>query len=744
MQHNKKREELHRLKEKYPEEAAKLERRAMREGLAAARRGAGPRAGPAEPEEDSSSSEEEEDLGLISDKKEAQILEVLQKIRAKDPAVFDPEAKFFSESDSDEEGAEPARKEKPMHLRDLIYKQAMEDGPEAVDSDEEAGAAEGAAADPTYASELRDTRKAFLEAVEEVEAAAEPDLKVVRRHQPAAGGTGGASASSAKVQELLDSVFGADEAAASDEADRFLKQFIMNRGWVEAAEEESEESEEEINYEEDEAYLERAEQYEHGYNFRFEEPGGAQITTHPRQIGDSVRREDDRRRKRRAERAERKAAEEEGRAAELRRLKNLKKDEVKARLREIEEVAGGGVAHDKLLAALGDEDFDPDEYDRRMAEAYGDDYYAEEEADPEAMEAEFERQLEALAYDEDDEGRYGAEGGRAEEDVRGDDENDNEEEEDEDDNSNNILEGERTKGRRGGAKGTTNSSSASASLAEQKATTFAELHRSLQAASAPDSSAETVQRAREDIKRLLDEYYKLDYEGVAGGIRTRFRYKDVDAQTFGLRSDEILGMEDKELNKVLGLRVIAAPYREDAAHLTPNYGALRRLRREHGEPQGRDQRRGNRNARRGHGRDAAQGQSKKRKAPDAPRWEHGPVVERTGPSGANAVPVKPRPQPTPEELRAATYAAPVLKRQRIRQERDAAREAYHAQKAADKEARKAKKVAERRVQRREEKKALRAARAAERAAPVAGAGGEGAPSKEATKTKKKKKKVADE
>ena len=145
MQHNKKREELHRLKEKYPEEAAKLERRAMREGLAAARRGAGGRAAPAEPEEDSSSSEEEEDLGLISDKKEAQILEVLQKIRAKDPAVFDPEAKFFSESDSDEgeEGAEPARKEKPMHLRDLIYKQAMEDGPEAVDSDEEAGAAEG-------------------------------------------------------------------------------------------------------------------------------------------------------------------------------------------------------------------------------------------------------------------------------------------------------------------------------------------------------------------------------------------------------------------------------------------------------------------------------------------------------------------------------------------------------------------------------------------------------------------------
>lgn len=48
-----------------------------------------------------------QDDGVISDQKESRILEVLQKIRKKDPAVFDPTVKFFSDSDEEEEEQDP-------------------------------------------------------------------------------------------------------------------------------------------------------------------------------------------------------------------------------------------------------------------------------------------------------------------------------------------------------------------------------------------------------------------------------------------------------------------------------------------------------------------------------------------------------------------------------------------------------------------------------------------------------------
>lgn len=39
----------------------------------------------------------------------------------------------------------------------------------------------------------------------------------------------------------------------------------------------------------------------------------------------------------------------------------------------------------------------------------------------------------------------------------------------------------------------------------------------------PKASAADVAREREALQRLMEEYYKLDYEGTAGGIQTRFR-----------------------------------------------------------------------------------------------------------------------------------------------------------------------------------------------------------------------------
>lgn len=527
-EHNKKREELHRLKEKFPEQARRLDER-----------GAGALLG----DVSSSSSEDEED-GFVSQKTERQILETILKIRSKDASIYDPGASFYSE---DEEGAaapdsEPdqgKKRDKPVYLKDVMYQEAMEVAEGGGYDDEDAD--EGRRGDgKSYVEEQADLKQAFLTAFDE-------DLEGVRAVDGRGEAFGGVLKKSGKVrkeaevtdeetQRLVDKIFARGSGSGADNSgaeamtanDRFLRDYILKQAWMKGSDDEYDDPDldggPEDELDEDEEAYQAAENFEANYNFRFEEPGGAEIVTYPRNIEGTVRKKDDRRAQKRQEKAAKKAAEDEERRRELKQLKNLKKMEIESKLTEIKNIAGSGAAEEDLIGKLLDGEFDPEAHDKAMAAAFGEDYYDQGEDDEDLEDEEFDRKLAAMAeYSSDEE---------------------------------------------------THPETIAAMLAKKSGQGTGKAADDL---GGPDGDMDP-EAAKEDVKKLLDEYYKLDYEDYVGGVPTRFKYKQVEPETFGLSFEEILMMDDKELNQVVGMKRVAATY-YDGPNRRPNYGKLNELRK---------------------------------------------------------------------------------------------------------------------------------------------------------------------
>ena len=85
---------------------------------------------------------------------------------------------------------------------------------------------------------------------------------------------------------------------------------------------------------------------------------------------------------------------------------------------------------------------------------------------------------------------------------------------------------------------------------------------------------------------IEEELYELDYEDLVAGIPTRFKYKQVNPEGFGLSAEDILLADDDDLNKYVSLKKIAT-YREaldvNAGKLDKKRKRLRVLLRERRE-----------------------------------------------------------------------------------------------------------------------------------------------------------------
>ncbi|KAK9809843.1 hypothetical protein WJX72_000250 [[Myrmecia] bisecta] len=490
LEHNKRREELHRLQAKHPEVTRRLAAQAA--STAAVDTGS-----------ESSSSDGDEDEGDTRPETEAQFLAVLAKLKRRDATIYVPGQHLFPEPE--ESGGTPrAKPQRPLYLKDVVATQALAGATGEDFSEEEAESGER---EPTYVQEQADLKRSFLQAAAADEGhGKEEDFGGVLRKRARVSASQADAGSAAQVpdtQQLLDEYFGTDKQL--DDRERFLKEFIMNKGWVDreggyvpSLEEVVEEAEE------DEAYLEHADQFEAEYNFRYEEPGSAQVVSYPRHVQGTVRKQDDRRKKQRTERAERKAAEAQQRQEEIKRLKNLKKHEMQDRLAKITEIAGTAAPPSEVVDAILEGDFNPDEYDRRMAEAFGDDYYQEQDLDlDERVEAELEAELGRIA--------------------------------------------DYSSGEEGGA----------------QMAGFQAVHQRLsQASDSAAKQAEATARERSEVQRILEEYHKLDCEDHIGDLACRFHYKSVPAADYGLQVEDIMSLSDKDLNQVVGMKRLA-PYRDD-------------------------------------------------------------------------------------------------------------------------------------------------------------------------------------
>jgi protein KRI1 len=337
-------------------------------------------------DEDYSSTDSEEDVvededgELVTPAVEAQILRTLAEIRSRDGKIYDPNTKFFSPEELQKAEAEwkekrkNLKKEKPLKLKDFHREKLLKG--QADSSEEEEPVIK------THEEEQKDLLNEFKTAANATSDQEDGGLLRIRpkTEQEIANDDEEYKnfllenlASNENARENMSEWFGSASGRTEVTNDEnFLIEYVLNRGWVEKDRKAIPSYEEIIAEDEDDAdAVDKMEEFEEKYNFRYEQPGGDQIVTYSRQIDGSMRREDGKRKEQRAAQKSRKEEEKERQREELKRLKNLKKQEIQEKLKKIQEISGTS----KPIQVDLESDFDPESHDKKMELLFDDEYY---------------------------------------------------------------------------------------------------------------------------------------------------------------------------------------------------------------------------------------------------------------------------------------------------------------------------------------------------------------------------------
>ncbi|KAG7355601.1 KRI1-like family protein [Nitzschia inconspicua] len=536
---------------------------------------------------ESSSDEEEDEHGaLLTPSVNVQFLKTIKALRQKSDIIYDPNQRFFDEDnnesdddDDDDDDDKAKSSHKPKRFKDVIREQILEQMDSDDDEKQEKDKAlalstttnDNSRSKLAYNEQQDELRKAFLQESAKLDGDGHEDNKESKNQQEDDGwmllkkktttttnkhGINGKEAAAMELEvnkELkeLEQVLSKQQKESKDrdstfqdprgeiqDGEQFLYDFIKNKKWIDKNDDiENDSSREDSNDDNDEDSLdeiEKADEFESNYNFRFEQAAaetgasGAMLSvkTYARgQTMNTLRRDDTARKEKRKARNERKAAERKAKEEQLKRLKNAKKKELDEKLSQVKSVIGAAQEDDIdeiAIMKMLEGDYDPEQFEKAMQAAYGDDFYQKE--DPE-----WKSDLDVRkSLNEDDDGEVLV----GQDDVDGgmydtyDGKDDEEEEEtgNADGNDEEWNEGD----------------DEYYDASQQEET---ELEKKLKA-------------------KMQEELYKLDYEDIVAGMPTRFKYREVEPNDYGLTTQEILFARDSTLKQFVSLKKMA-PYNEN-------------------------------------------------------------------------------------------------------------------------------------------------------------------------------------
>ena len=500
---------------------------------------------------------EDEDGQEMTPAVDVELMKTIAAIRSKDPTVYDPSMRFFQEEqmrgldqdafDKKVVGDTSSSSSKPLYLREYQKEQLL-----AGDYLQDPKANEPVVMSHNQEQEM--LRQELKKAIKKEEDADTDDLFTMKTKTEEDQTREEVEykdwvlmnlKSDERFQKAFPAFVSKDSSQQSDiaategeekkDGDQFLADFILNRGWVDKSAKtknplasDSENDNLDAIDEEDDEFMSEAEQFEQQYNFRYEQieqlhGAGASynpalhygLTSHARDIPQSVRRKDTTRADKRKEREERKQAEKQQKREEIKRLKNLKRKELEEKIEKIQRWSGvkidpNTVDMEKLESIVAqveeNDDFDMDKWDELMGDMFSDTYYKQSESKkPVFSDNENEDLPEEIVKEFD----YNQNDGDEESDI---------------DMDADFMDG------------------------------------AIKYEEPPLAEAEVTTEDIKDIKRIKSEYEKLDVEDFVAGLPTRFRYRQVENDSFGLKPEEILEADDVLLNEFLSLKRLA-PYR---------------------------------------------------------------------------------------------------------------------------------------------------------------------------------------